>query len=450
MSMTVRRLEKSLLLKVEQRLAELLPDAEVRATRRSIRIRWKLLDCEIAVRALAEACIREDRGAWGAIAGGFCNLVAARVRAYFGRPISLKSELAAVLPILMADDPVEDALLQAAAPTPGLELTQFPWLDGFRLEFDYRGDGAQRRVFRRDLDSLGMTLEDVCGTALENLDMRSGELQFERFGEGEGEHVVLRCIRDGVAPALLAAEFGQRALLAALGAAGASASRALAMAPRSDRVYVCSMKSKAAMSRLCAYGWGDFETDNHDTLPLSPRLFTVTDEPQVRFLDHGAPIERYPEWRVTDLGPVRFAIPAGWHVSLQGDRWVIWTSNDGPRVRVRDLETKGGSPVAGFELADRVRQKQRAGRLERNEADVELGHGYFNGLAWTSVDTGAHDGIATASLFVVLPSTLVVLQTEVPAGAPPAEQIAMQRIISTIHAVPPLPPDEGEEGAGDL
>jgi hypothetical protein len=192
------------------------------------------------------------------------------------------------------------------------------------------------------------------------------------------------------------------------------------------------------MSRLAAAAWADFETEDDSSYPLSARLFTVSDRPEVKFLDHGAPFDRFPEWRPTLVGPVQFAIPEAWQVSLQGDRWVIWTSAGGPRVRVRQVDGEGGSPLAGYELADRVRQKQRQTRSERGEPDIELGHGFFNGLPWTSVDTGTHDGIATASLIVVLPDAIAVLQTEIPTGAPAGEQVTLQKIISTLRPAPPV------------
>ena len=443
--MTLRKLEKSLLLKVEQRLQQLIPDAEVRSTRRSLRIRWNELDCEITVQALAEACMHEDRGSWGAIAGSFCHLVAARVHAFFGEPLSREVDLERVYPSLVADDAVEDALLAAAAPTPALAIAGFPWLDSFRVEFDYRGPGAHRRVFIRDIDTIGTSVETVFQRARQNLDQLAPDLPFEAVGEQTGDAVVLVCRSDSFAPTLLATETGQKAILAALGAALATNSRALACAPRSDRLYVCSMRSKGAMSRLCAAAWRDFETDEVDSLPLSPRLFTVSDQPQVKLLDPGQPAERFPEWRVTAVGSVQFAVPDAWQVSQQGDRWVIWTSAEGPRVRIRNAQGRGGSPLAGYELAERMRQKHRPARDARGEPDVELGHGFFNGLPWTSVDTGLHEGCTTASLFVVLDREIVVLQTEIPTGCQASEQMALQKIMSTIHPVPPPPLPEGDE-----
>jgi hypothetical protein len=468
MTMTLRKLEKSLLLKVEQRLAELIPDAEVRSTRRSLRIRWSpsgglaglpprsasgavalstrnVLDCEISVRALAEACIGEDRAAWGPIAGTFCNLVAARVNAFFAEPLSRKHDLDRIFPILVADDPIEDALQLAAAPTPALAVASTPWLEGFRIEFEFRGPGTHRRLFLRDVEPLGDSAESVATSAFANLDVIAGDLPLDPVDDERGDGVLLCCKSEDFAPLLLATEAGQRAILEALALHGASAGRALVCIPRTDRLYVCSMKTKAAMSRLVATSWADFEADDTEAAPLSARLFTVSEQLVVRFLDPGQPALKFPEWRVTSVGPVQFAVPDSWQVSQQGDRWVVWTSNDGPRVRIRDVEGRSGAPLAGFEMAERMRQKQRVARAERGEPDVELGHGFFNGLPWTSVDTGTHDGVATASLFVVLPTEIVVLQTEIPVGSPPNEQMTLQKIISTIHPVPPAPPLEGDD-----
>jgi len=438
MTMTLQKLEKSLILRVEQRLAELLPDAEVRATRRSIRIKWNDLDCEVTVRALADACISEDRGTWGAIAGGFCNMVASRVHAHFGRHLATNRELARVVPVLVADNPIEDALIAAAAPTPALDIASFPWLDGFRLEFEYRCEGDARRVFRRDLETLRTGVDGLCVAALDNVAEAVSSLKFSNIGESEGDGALLCLSDEPMAPALLASDAGQKAILDALHSYGVTGNRVLAAAPRNDRIYACSMKSKAAMSRLAAAAWADFETEDDSSYPLSARLFTVSDRPEVKFLDHGVPFGRFPEWRQTLVGPVQFAIPESWQVSLQGDRWVIWTSAGGPRVRVRQVEGHGGSPLAGYELADRVRQKQHQTRVDRGEPDIELGHGFFNGLPWTSVDTATHDGIATASLVVVLQGGIVVLQTEIPNGAPASEQVTLQKIISTLRPSPPV------------
>jgi hypothetical protein len=423
--MNYRRLEKSLLLRVEERLGQLLPEAKVHSTRTSIRIKWDEFEGGVDVKALTNACLNEERQNWGAIAGGFCNLVAARVHAWFSAPLEASNALEHVFPAIEAVDPGEDAIIREAAPDPELLIIEVDWLDGLRIEYDYRGPAGSRRLLQRDLRTLGLTSDELAARADQNLAKAAESVPLLPVGTSGSANHILCAEVDGTGPGLLTGRGGHAALFDALAKTGRTAERLLACAPRSDLIYFCDSADKAAASEMVALAWRAFEAEDSQSVPLSPRLFSVIESGDIRYIDVGLTPERVPDWTVESIGPVAFAVPPGWRIDLQDNRYVLWTSSTGPRVRVRMVPSGGGSPKAAQELAERVRN--------RHGIPVHIGHGFFNGLPWAWVDTGVHSECATASMFVVVDAGLVILQTEVPSDSTAAEQAALQRAIATIH-----------------
>ena len=423
--MNYRRLEKSLLLRVEERLRELLPEAKVRAGRTSIRIALESFEGEIQVKALTSACLKEDRKNWGAIAGGFCNLVAARVQSWFGPALRGKDALSRIFPAIEATDPTEDSILREAAPRAGLMVVEMAWLEGLRIEYDYRGGEGNRRLLLRDLESLGLTAYELAKIADENLAAAAESVAMQPVGPAGVDSRIYCAEVDGTAPGLLTGRAGHAALFEALQRDGLTPGRILACAPRSNLLYFCDSGDKSAASSMVALAWRAFEADHSQSVPLSPRLFAITAPGDIRYIDVGLKPERVADWTVESIGEVSFAVPPGWRFDLQDERYVLWTSSQGPRVRVRMVPSGGGSPKAAHELAERVRSRHRL--------NVHIGHGFFNGLPWAWVDTGMHSGCATASMFVVVGTGLAILQTEVPSESSPEEQVALQKAIATIH-----------------
>lgn len=423
--MTFRKLEKSLLLRVEERVRELLPEAHVRSTRHTVTIKWQDLKGEVPVRALTTLCLGEERSNWGAIAGGYCNLIESRTRAWFGPALSDDSQLERVFPAVMTTSE-DDALIYEAAPVESLQVASVPWLDGLRIEFDYRGDGAYRRLFRRDLEALGLTAEDVLERANANMAAMIDHIPLSPVGPTEPHQRIFVARSEGMAPALLCSEAGHQVLLDTL-AAVEQTGKVLACAPRSGLLYFCNMRDKAAASRMVALAWQQHGEDDDSSVPLSPRLFTIASVGKAKYLDFGLKPDRVASWNIHPLGLVRLCVPEDWWVSEQDGRHVIWRTDDGPRLRVRLVESGAGSALAGHELAERVRA--------RHNSTSDIGHGFFNGLPWAWVDTGFHGGFATASMFVVCPEGMAIVQTEIPEGAASSDQLTLQKIIATVAPI---------------
>ena len=428
MRLNFRRLEKSLLLRVEDRLRDLLPDAQVKSTKNTIVITWDTFQGEVTVTALTTACLAEERSNWGAIAGEFCNLVAARVQSWFGGALSDTSELQSVFPAVEAADPIEDALLREAAPTDELRIASQDWLDGLRIEFDYRGASGQRRLLLRDVTGLQVDIAHLAAAANKNLAEAADTVEIVAVSTtGAGANIYCAEV-DGIAPGLLTGVQGHTRLFATYEASGTAPRRILACAPRSNLLYFCDIANKSAASEMVSLSWRAFEADSTESVPLSPRLFTLSAPGEIGYLDVGLTKDRVPDWDVQTIGSVNLAIPPGWRVDEQDGQHVLWTSGDGPRVRVRLVPSGGGSPKKAHELAERVRS--------RHGVSAPIGHGFFNGLPWAWVDTGVHSECATASMFVVLSSGLAVLQTEVPTTSEQGDQSSLQRAIATIHQAP--------------
>ena len=423
--MELSKLKRSLTLRVVQRLGELLPDATLEPHTDYIRIVRGKLDGRIGVTAMSEACHTEDRSNWGAIAGGYCNLVAARVQAWETPPLATDGALNRVLPIVQRIDESADRLIDEATPTDGMKVARRPWLDGLRLEFDYAGDDISHRVFVRDVEALGATLDSLAERAADNVDRILQQLPIMPVTDSGLERRVLTVAAEGAAPAMLTTPKAHRTLLDAVSRANRSEiSRILACAPRSGRLYCCSIKDKAATAAMVGRAWADFDHPEGEGVPLSPRLFMIDDEHGVRYLDVGIGPDRAADWTVHRMDYATIRTPDGWWVKKQEDKWVAWAEGDGPRIRIRFVTAGPKTPSAARQLAERVRAK--------HQTSAELGHGFFNGLPWAWVDTGQHDGHSTASMFVVIPEGLVVVQTEVPEGAGKSEAVALQKIIATI------------------
>ena len=420
--MDLRKLKRSLLLKVVARLKELHPEASVTAEGEEL-IRLDLGDRsgEVRIAAMAEACHAEDRSNWGAIAGGFTNLVASRINAWYATPLAGAASLEQLLPAICGIDPRADRLIAEGTPTEELAVVGVPWLDGLRVELDC-GDAG--RVLARDLASLGVTLDEAVARGLENMDRMVPQIGMARLSDSGVASRVCAVRKEGLAPAMLYSEAGRAKLLQAVSQASRDRSaKVLACAPRSGSVYCCNLKDKAATAHMVGRAWAEFDGAKGDGIPLSPRLFTYAEPSTVRFLDVGIGYDRVAEWRAHDLGQATFRTPDDWWVKKQDEKWILWAGADGPRIRLRFVTAGGGSPSAARQLAERVRQKHASA--------AEIGHGFFNGLPWAWVDTGFHEGFATASMFVVLPKSLLVIQTEIPAEAG-AQAVEMQKIIATV------------------
>ncbi len=429
MSYNISKLKRSLAPRVRDRLVELLPGAEVALDGDRIAIRMEGLDGSIDALAVAEACVREDRSMWGPIAGSFCNLVKSRVDAHFLPSFDDQEVLSRVFPTVQPDLPEQDKLVRGATPVPDLIVASQPWLDGLRVEFDYADVEAGRRVFKRDLAGLGIDAATVAEQAIKNMKAVIPNLTLAPLDEAVMGGRVLTVQEEGLAPAMLRAPDGHTAMIEAMQeASGGIVKKLLACAPRSDMVTFCDIRDRSAASFMVSRAWELHETPAEGCVPLSPRLFTIAGAGNVRYLDVGIGDDRVADWTRHTLAEASFRVPEGWLVSEQGDRWVIWMGDEGPRVRVRIVEAGGGSAHAASQLAAKVRAKHAIG--------VDVGYGFFNGLPWAWVDTGMHDGFSTASMFAVLPTRIVILQTEVPENTPQGNAVALQKIMATIQPAP--------------
>lgn len=430
MSYDLGKLTRSMHKRVVDRLRELLPDAEISPSEEDeIHIRLRELDGTVRISAMVAACHREDRSNWGPIAGSFCNLVVSRVNANFEPPLMDDDALSRVFPVVQPAMDAEDRLIREATPLPDLLVANKPWLDGLRVEFDYAGDSVRRRLFDRDLMLLGVQIEDVETKALANMRGVIGQLKIQPIANSKLRGRVLVIHGEGYAPAMLRSADGHAAMFAALEDHGQSGvTKILACAPLSDQVTFCNIRDKHAASVMVRRAWALFESDTTESVPLSSRLFTVAKDGEARYLDVGLGGDRMGDWALNDLGPCTLRAPDDWQVTEQAGRWVVWPGVEGPRVRVTIAASGNGSPQAATQLAERVRQK--------HAIEVDVGYGFFNGLPWAWVDTGFHDGFQTASMFVVLPGHLAILQTEIPEDAAQNHAVTLQKIIATISANP--------------
>ncbi len=423
----LKKLKRSLPRLIRRRLEELLPDATIEPEDRwgsVLRIRQGDLEGTIRVDAVAEACHRVDRSSWGPIAGSFCNLVVSRVEAHSAPPLEGHAALDRIFPAVQPDDAEEDRLVREATPTDDLLPVGLPWLEGIRIEFDYVDPTAGRRLFARDLKTLGIDVDGLLERALRNMEREVPGIELKSWSAAPGVYIARG---EGIAPAMLRAPAGHRSMLTRVRKQAPEADRILAAAPRSDRLLFCSLSDRSLASARVAEAWRLHEADDETGVPLTPRLFVVSRPGDVRFLDVGLGPDRLGDWTPHRFGPAVFRAPPAWRVGRQGDQWVLWPGGDGPRIRIRTATAGAGSPYAASQLAQRVRA--------RHGMETEVGYGYFNGHPWAWVDTGIHQGFATASMFVVFPECTVVLQTEVPENLDPQDAATVQKIIASVERV---------------
>lgn len=415
---------------MRDRLQELLPDAEIAASSAvELKVKLRGLDGAVSISALASICHDEDRSMWGPIAGSFCNLVVSRVNAHFADSVADPAALNEVLPNIAVDAGLEDVLIAEASPLEDLVVAREPWLDGLRVEFDYRQpDGEMRQLFRRDLAHLGVGAAEVADRAVANMARLIHSLPITPAGPSEVEARVLAVREEGAAPAMLRSPAGHEAMFAALERRGQeNVRKVLACIPRSDLLLFSNVRDRAATSAMVARAWAALEADDAGGVPLTPRLFAVDGPGQVKYFDVGVSPDRVPDWKEHPLGAAAtLRVPEEWWFTEREDRWLIWPGAGGPRIRARLVSAGAGSPSAASQLAERVRAKHQI------EADVS--YGYFNGCAWAWIDTGHRDAHATASMFVTLPTGIAILQTEVPDGTEQRSAVTLQKIIATIRA----------------
>ena len=123
------------------------------------------------------------------------------------------------------------------------------------------------------------------------------------------------------------------------------------------------------------------------------------------------------------MGDALIRHPASWSSLDQEGKWLFWPGGDGARVRVNCVEKSVGSAASAVNLAQRLWGK--------HGPETEIGYGFFNGLPWACVDTGVHQGHTTASIFIVLPSGIAILQTETPEGTSPEDAAVLQKVVAT-------------------
>ena len=427
--MELDKLKRSLLVRVEERLRELLPDAEVKARADRLAIRLRGLSGEISVDALATVCHGEDRAVWGVIAGNFCNLVVSRVQAHFRSSLSDPAILDEVFPLLLPESQMEDRLVREATPLSDLNVACEEWLPGIRVEFGYAdpNTGEGRRVFERDLARLGTHGSVMLERAAKNLKGILPLLPIEPVTSEERHTWVMSVRREGVGPSVLLSSAGHQSMMQALQQAGLKEpGKLVACAPRSNLLLFTSVKDRAAASRMVAHAWAEYDADAPDSVPLSPRLFVISEPGSVRFLDVGLDASRLSDWPEHDLGHATVRAPSIWQCERQGGGlWQLTAGPGQPLARIRFVETANRSPAAASLLAERVRAKHRS--------TTEVGYGFFNGIAWAWVDTGVHEQASTASMFLALPSCICVLQTEVPEGAEASHSLVLQKVVASIY-----------------
>lgn len=434
--MDQEKLKRSLLPRVRERLEELLPAATIAVVGERIRIETDDFDGSIGLDALAASCHTEDRKSWGQIAGSFCNLVVSKVRASEAPPL-VGDVLTGLLPALVPSTPREDALIREATPDDGLTAASEPWLPGIRIELLYEQPEGRRRVLLRDVAALGLTTQALVKRATENLQLRLPAVKVVALADDPVGRRIFTFRAEAVAPTLLLSPEAHRRMYAVVTRfAEGPVKKILALAPRSDTLFFCDLKDKAATSRMAGAGWADNDADADEGIPLTPRLFTVGEGGEVKYLDVGIGADRVADWKRHVLGPVALRAPPDWRAVGSDGKWIV-SPPSGPRVRVRlvneSTATSPGAPPApctaytAHALAERL--KARVGSV------VDTGHGFFNGLPWAWVDTGFHDGHATASMFVASPKGIVVLQTEVPEHAEPAQGVTLQKVVATIAPV---------------
>ncbi len=178
---------------------------------------------------------------------------------------------------------------------------------------------------------------------------------------------------------------------------------------------------------MVGVGWEDFAADVPEGVPLTERLFAVGEPGDIRYLDVGLASDRVAEWQEHRVGPLTLRTPPEWWVTAQDDRWVIWPGPGGPRVRIRFANEGPFSAHKTHILAEKLRI--------RMDSDMPVGHGFFNGLPWSWVDTGFREDHATASMFIGLAESLAIVQTEIPDAAEPSMAVVVQKIIATVQRV---------------
>ncbi|MFT7624735.1 MAG: hypothetical protein ACI9WU_003924 [Myxococcota bacterium] len=422
----LKKLQRSLGKRVLSFLKEQLPEAEISEDGEDIRIKAGELDGTVSLGAMVEACHKEDREMWGTIAGAFCNLVVSRVKAFDVEPVSDAGALSRVFPVVQPENEADDRLISDATPDDGLLVAHISWLPGLRVEFNYEGEDVGRRLFQRDLRKLGIDVETLLERSVSNMKAVVPTLEIKPVSSASMVGRVLAVSGEGLAPAMLRAQAGHEAMFAAVErATGEQPQRVLACAPRSDHVTFCNIKDRTAASAMVSRAWALYADQLDNGVPLSPRLFVVGAQGDVRFLDVGIGADRVSDWTEHDLGGATIRCPDDWWVKEQEDRWVIWPGAGGPRIRAR-VVASGGTPASASQLAERVRDKHKSAG--------DVGYGFFNGLPWAWVDTGHHDGFSTASMFVVIATGMVIFQTEVPDATEQAQAVTLQKVIATVQS----------------
>ena len=424
MSYDLEKLRRSLHQRVKERLRELLPEAEIHTLDSStLTLKHGEIDGLVTLDAMVEECHHESRDAWGPIAGEFCQLVASRVELAATPALSDPAELDRLVPSVLPIFPETDRMVAEGTPDDGLLVAWRPWMDGIRVEFDYRGEDMGRRLFVRDVLAMGVTMGEVEEKAKANMARLVPVLNVTRLGTSGVDSQIFVVKAEGNGPAMLWADSGHKAMFMTLSKARQATNKVLATAPRSDLLLFCSMKNKAAASHMVSYAWEIFESDDADGVPFSPRLFSIAGPGNLNFVDVGLSADKLAEWTVTDMGAAVIRHPTSWSSLDQEGKWLIWPGGDGARVRVTFVDKGAGSVASAVQLAQRVREK--------HESEAETGYGFFNGLPWAWVDTGIHQGHATASMFIVLPAGMAILQTEVPDGTSPEDAAVLQKVVAT-------------------
>ena len=414
-------------LRVVERLRNLLPEVTFEPDGDVEIVALPGLVGSIRFEALADACHREDRSSWGAIGGEFCNLVVSRIRAHQAGPVTDAKALDALFPVLVPDEAVADAMIREATPTADLAVASQPWLPGLRVELHYGGAGSGGRLLVRDVEALRRPLMLLVPQAIGNLVRLTSILPSGPLGERGGAARVLAIRLADSAPAMLLADSAHLRMFDELEArSGTRPHKVLAMAPTHDLLLYADVQDKAATSFMVGEAWRRNVAVEPRTYPLSARIFSVDGPGKVRYLDVGLGSAQCPGWTTNRIGPVTFLAPEDWRVGGADGGFQLAPESGSPRLVVRPEGVDGATPATAHE---------RAVALHRSSASgLEVGHGFFNDLAWAWVDTGVRSGAATACMFVAVEGGVVSIETEAPETMPPRDRVLLQKVIATVRA----------------
>jgi hypothetical protein len=424
------KLKRSLAVKVQERLGKLLPDATFEFDGNNLTMTRAEWVGSISLNALTTACQDEERSVWGAIAGTFCNLVVSRVVSGMVAPMDDEADLGDVWPAIVPTSAIEDAMIREATPTDGLFVCERPWLAGLKLQCDFDGPQGRRRVLQRDLESLGMSTDEMIDCAVQNMKSATEQLEISRLGEGPIEQRILCVDAEGAGPAMLLSAAAHTRLLEYLNPADPSqVGHMVAMAPRTNILMCCPARDREAAGLMTSRAWALYEDeDDNNGIPLTFRTVSIAAAGQLALEEMGQTAEKLADWPRHTLGEIAISAPAEWEINeIEPGRWKAISGNDSPRISVNVMDNVPSTPHQAQLLAEDAQQS--AG------SDTPIAHGFFNGFAWARVDTGINDDLMTSRLFICGPTQVYSIQTAIPAGCPPPKILAMQKVVASVSAI---------------